>query len=91
MILGLQTAAPPYEGMAHDGVGIWLVARRLQQSWPSVEHGSEVELDVEQLQLKIGRQETGLRNRVTEIKSPVFYLFGLTLTNPKKGTVPIRP
>ncbi len=60
------------------------------KGWPGVEHGSEVELDVEQLPLKIGQQETGLRNRVTESKSPVFYLFGLTLTNPKKDTLPIR-
>lgn len=39
--------------LVHDGVGIWLAARRLQQGrffWPGVRHGSEVELDTEQLQ-----------------------------------------
>jgi transposase len=39
--------------LVHDGVGIWLAARRLNQGrffWPSVRHGSEVELDAEQLQ-----------------------------------------
>ncbi|WP_436275077.1 IS66 family insertion sequence element accessory protein TnpB [Pseudomonas sp. LjRoot277] len=36
-----------------DGVGIWLVARRLNQErfdWPGVRRGSQVELDTEQLQ-----------------------------------------
>ncbi|WP_150128050.1 IS66 family insertion sequence element accessory protein TnpB [Pseudomonas frederiksbergensis] len=39
--------------LVHDGVGVWLAARRLNQGrffWPSVRHGSEVELDAEQLQ-----------------------------------------
>ncbi|UOB26515.1 IS66 family insertion sequence element accessory protein TnpB [Pseudomonas orientalis] len=39
--------------LVHDGVGIWLAARRLNQGrffWPGVRHGSEVELDAEQLQ-----------------------------------------
>lgn len=34
--------------LVHDGVGIWLAARRLNQGrffWPGVRHGSEVELD----------------------------------------------
>ncbi|MNG39733.1 IS66 Orf2 like protein [compost metagenome] len=39
--------------LVHDSVGIWLEARRLHQGrffWPGVRHGSEVELDAEQLQ-----------------------------------------
>lgn len=39
--------------LVHDGVGIWLAARRLNRGrffWPGVWHGSEVELDAEQLQ-----------------------------------------
>ena len=39
--------------LVHDGVGIWLAARRLNQGkfhWPGIRHGSEVELDTEQLQ-----------------------------------------
>ncbi|WP_161599968.1 IS66 family insertion sequence element accessory protein TnpB [Pseudomonas sp. MPC6] len=39
--------------LVHDGVGIWLAARRLNQGkfhWPGIRHGSEVELDNEQLQ-----------------------------------------
>ncbi|MFG0632040.1 IS66 family insertion sequence element accessory protein TnpB [Pseudomonas sp. xss_2] len=37
----------------HDGVGAWLVARRLNQGkfhWPGIRYGGEVELDSEQLQ-----------------------------------------
>jgi hypothetical protein len=39
--------------LVHDGLGIWLAARRLNQGrffWPGMRHGSEVELDAEQLQ-----------------------------------------
>src|SRR5690606_23970263 len=39
--------------LVHDGVGVWLAARRLNQGkfhWPGIRHGSEVELDSEQLQ-----------------------------------------
>jgi transposase len=39
--------------LVHDGIGIWLAARRLNQGkfyWPGIRHGSEVELDNEQLQ-----------------------------------------
>jgi len=39
--------------LVHDGVGIWLAARRLNQGkfhWPGIHRGSEVELDTEQLQ-----------------------------------------
>ncbi|WP_256819411.1 IS66 family insertion sequence element accessory protein TnpB [Pseudomonas putida] len=39
--------------LVHDGVGVWLAARRLNQGkfhWPGIRHGCEVELDSEQLQ-----------------------------------------
>ena len=39
--------------LVHDGVGIWLAARRLHQGrffWPGLRHGTEVALDAEQLQ-----------------------------------------
>ena len=39
--------------LVHDDFGIWLAARRLNQSkflWPGIRHGSEMELDTEQLQ-----------------------------------------
>jgi transposase len=39
--------------LVHDGFGIWLAARRLNQGkfhWPGIRHGSEMELDTEQLQ-----------------------------------------
>lgn len=39
--------------LVHDGLGIWLAARRLHQGklfWPGSRHGSEVELNTEQLQ-----------------------------------------
>ena len=39
--------------LMHDGVGIWLAARRLNQGkfhWPGIHRGTEVELDPEQLQ-----------------------------------------
>jgi transposase len=39
--------------LVHDGFGIWLAARRLNQGkfhWPGIRHGSEMELDAEQLQ-----------------------------------------
>lgn len=39
--------------LVHDGFGIWLAARRLNQGkfhWSAIRHGSEMELDVEQLQ-----------------------------------------
>ncbi|MFT0474287.1 IS66 family insertion sequence element accessory protein TnpB [Pseudomonas antarctica] len=38
--------------LVHDGMGIWLAARRLNQGrffWPGMRHGSEVEMDAEQL------------------------------------------
>lgn len=39
--------------LVHDGVGIWLAVRRLNQGkfhWPGIRQGCEVELDAEQLQ-----------------------------------------
>lgn len=39
--------------LVHDGAGIWLAARRLNQGkfhWPGIQRGLEVELDNEQLQ-----------------------------------------
>ncbi|HEK0909983.1 TPA: IS66 family insertion sequence element accessory protein TnpB [Pseudomonas putida] len=42
--------------LVHDGVGIWLAARRLNQGkfhWPGRHRGLEVELDTEQLQALI--------------------------------------
>jgi transposase len=38
--------------LVHDGFGIWLAARRLNQGkfhWPGIRHDSEMELDTEQL------------------------------------------
>lgn len=38
--------------LVHDGVGIWLAARRLNQGkfhWSGIHRGAEVELDPEQL------------------------------------------
>ena len=39
--------------LVHDGFGVWLAARRLNQGkfhWPGIRHGCEVALDAEQLQ-----------------------------------------
>ncbi|WP_371875302.1 IS66 family insertion sequence element accessory protein TnpB [Pseudomonas tolaasii] len=45
--------------LVHDGLGVWLSARRLHQgkfSWPSNRHGDQMELSSEQLQaLVVGR------------------------------------
>ena len=38
--------------LVHDGLGIWLAARRLHQGkffWPGSRHGSQMELGAEQL------------------------------------------
>lgn len=38
--------------LVHDGLGIWLAARRLHQGkfiWPGTRHGPQMELSVEQL------------------------------------------
>jgi transposase len=42
--------------LVHDGVGIWLAARRLTQGkfhWPGIRHGPEVEVDSEQFQASV--------------------------------------
>jgi transposase len=39
--------------LVHDGIGVWLAVRRLNQGkfyWPGVRQGSEVQLDTGQLQ-----------------------------------------
>jgi transposase len=39
--------------LVHDGVGVWLAARRLNQGrfvWSNPRHGSQAELNIEQLQ-----------------------------------------
>ncbi|MFJ3372921.1 IS66 family insertion sequence element accessory protein TnpB [Pseudomonas sp. NPDC086251] len=39
--------------LVHDGFGVWLAARRLNQGklhWPGIRQGCEMELDTEQLQ-----------------------------------------
>ena len=57
--------------LVHDGVGIWLAARRLHQGkfhWPGIRHGSEVELDTEQLQalvLGLPWQRVGAAGAIT--------------------------
>ncbi|MGY1917490.1 IS66 family insertion sequence element accessory protein TnpB [Pseudomonas tolaasii] len=51
--------------LVHDGVGIWLAARRLHQGrffWPGVRHGSELDLDAEQLQA-LGARITVAKSR----------------------------
>ncbi|WP_413795645.1 MULTISPECIES: IS66 family insertion sequence element accessory protein TnpB [unclassified Pseudomonas] len=38
--------------LVHDGFGVWLAARSLNQGkfhWPVIRHGSEMQLDCEQL------------------------------------------
>ena len=42
--------------LVHDGFGIWLAARRLNQGkldWPGIRQGSEMELDTQQLQVLV--------------------------------------
>nr|WP_160146459.1 IS66 family insertion sequence element accessory protein TnpB [Pseudomonas sp. ALS1131] len=57
--------------LVHDGVGIWIAARRLHQGkfhWPGIRHGSEVELDTEQLQalvLGLPWQRVGAAGAIT--------------------------
>ncbi|MBD1554148.1 IS66 family insertion sequence element accessory protein TnpB [Pseudomonas typographi] len=39
--------------LVHDGIGVWLAARRLNPvkfPWPGVRQGSEIQLDIEQLE-----------------------------------------
>jgi transposase len=57
--------------LVHDGVGIWLAARRLNQGkfhWASTHRGLEVELDAEQLQalvLGLPWQRVGSNGAIT--------------------------
>ncbi|WP_367374101.1 IS66 family insertion sequence element accessory protein TnpB [Pseudomonas lini] len=42
--------------LVHDGLGIWLAARRLHQGkffWPGSRHGAHVELSAEQLHVLV--------------------------------------
>ena len=59
--------------LVHDGVGIWLAARRLNQGkfhWPGTHRGLEVGLDAEQLQalvLGLPWQRVGANGAITVI------------------------
>ncbi|PKF22560.1 IS66 family insertion sequence element accessory protein TnpB, partial [Pseudomonas hunanensis] len=59
--------------LVHDGVGVWLAARRLNQGkfhWPGIRHGAQVELDREQLQaLIVGLpwQRMGANSTITRL------------------------
>ncbi|PWB30156.1 IS66 family insertion sequence hypothetical protein [Pseudomonas sp. SDI] len=59
--------------LVHDGVGIWLAARRLNQGkfhWPGIHRGLEVRLDAEQLQalvLDLPWQRVGANGAITVI------------------------
>jgi transposase len=59
--------------LGHDGVGIWLAARRLNQGkfhWPGIHRGMEVELDTEQLQalvLGLSWQRAGAGSAITAL------------------------
>ena len=59
--------------LVHDGVGIWLAARRLNQGkfhWPGTHRGLEVGLDAEQLQalvLGLPWQRVGVNGAITVI------------------------
>ena len=59
--------------LVHDGVGIWLTARRLNQGkfhWPGIRHGSKIELDTEQLQALV----LGLRWQRVGTSGPITVL-----------------
>lgn len=57
--------------LVHDGFGVWLAVRRLNQGkfhWPDIRHGSEKELDIEQLQalvLGLPWQRAGFGGSIT--------------------------
>ncbi len=57
--------------LVHDGFGVWLAARRLNQGkfhWPGIRHGAEMVLDVEQLQalvLGLPWQRVGAGSAIT--------------------------
>ena len=57
--------------LVHDGFGIWLTARRLNQGkfhWPGIRQDCEMELDTEQLQalvLGLPWQRVGASGAIT--------------------------
>ena len=57
--------------LVHDGFGVWLAARRLNQGkfhWPGIRHGAEMALDAEQLQalvLGLPWQRVGAGSAIT--------------------------
>jgi transposase len=57
--------------LVHDGIGVWLAARRLNQGkfhWPGIRNGYEIELDAEQLQalvLGLPWQRVGVGGAIT--------------------------
>ncbi|MBT1078995.1 IS66 family insertion sequence element accessory protein TnpB [Pseudomonas aeruginosa] len=57
--------------LVHDGLGIWLAARRLHQGkffWPGSRHGSQMELGAEQLHalvLGLPWQRVGQNSAIT--------------------------
>src|SRR3990167_6164466 len=57
--------------LVHDGFGVWLAARRLNQGkfhWPGIRHGCEIALDAEQLQalvLGLPWQRVGASGAIT--------------------------
>ncbi|WP_024692217.1 IS66 family insertion sequence element accessory protein TnpB [Pseudomonas syringae] len=57
--------------LVHDGIGVWLAARRLNQGkfhWPGVRQGHELQLDTEQLQalvLGLPWQRVGVGGAIT--------------------------
>ena len=59
--------------LVHDGFRIWLAARRLNQGkfhWLGIHHGSEMQLDTEQLQaliLGLPWQRAGSRGAITPL------------------------
>ena len=58
--------------LVHDGLGIWLAARRLHQGkffWPGSRHGSQVELGAEQLHALVLCQSASNSFQVTASKT----------------------
>lgn len=59
--------------LVHDGVGVWLAARRLNQGkfhWPGIRQGCEMEMDAEQLQalvLGLPWQRVGAGGTITQL------------------------
>jgi len=69
----LRVSATRLKVLVHDGIGVWLAARRLNQGkfhWPGVRHGAQVELDSEQVQaLIVGLpwQRMGANSTITRL------------------------